>query len=302
MKIVEGVELSGYGHEELAQDLEAYCAISSLARDHLQAAAQIGAKVEMQRSGSICHAEREIVKISRDACLDPATGLTSMTYLTESVLFELQNAINYLRYAELRRNALGGTISVLQYGLGFSNLEFESTAKIVKILTQVKGAGRPVSPWGEKQFSGYTLGAQNFASQPHDPKGPAEQQLPSKLFYAYTYLVDTVKFVKNMKLAALKKLATIKKGPKQISPLEWGKLVEDWGNSSFPNATPAQFLVWYVDALLWLGNEVGWSVNWEGGTMVDWKLCATEFVRRVPMVQHDRANTEKIRKSLMTKF
>jgi len=185
MKTVEGVEISGYGNEELALDLEAYCVISPVARTHLKAAGQAGAKIEMQREGKVCHAEVKVVKISRDACLDQATGLTSMTYLTESVLFELQNAINAERYGKLRREALGGTISVLQYGLGFATLEFESTAKIAAILKEVKAAGRPISPWGSKQLSGNALGAQHFANGPHDPKGPSEQQLSSKLFYAY---------------------------------------------------------------------------------------------------------------------
>jgi hypothetical protein len=36
--------------------------------------------------------------------------------------------------------------------------------------------------------------------------------------------------------------------------------------------------------------------------MADWKLCATEFVRTVPLVQHDRMATEKIRQSIMAKF
>jgi hypothetical protein len=297
MKTVEGVEISGYGHQELAQDLEMYCKISPAARDHLGAANQVGAKIEIQREGKICHAELTVVKVSRDACLDQGTGLTSMIYLTESVLFELQNAINSKRYQKLKRDALIGNISVLQYGRGFSDLEFESTAKTVQILTQVRRAGQPISPWGEKQFAGYALGPNNFANQPHDPKSSSEQRLPSKLFYAYSYLQDSVKLVKNMKLAALKKLATIKKGPMSMSSLKWGQLVYSWGNNS-NNKTPAQFLVSYIDALLWLGNEVGWSVNWEGGTMADWKLCATEFVRTVPAVQHDRLATEGIKRSI----
>lgn len=301
MKTVEGVEISGYGNEELALDLEAYGIISPAARAHLKAAGQAGAKIEMQREGKVCQAEVKVVKVSRDACLDQATGLTSPTYLTESVLFELQNAINADRYGRLRREVLGGTISVLQYGLGFATLEFESTAKIAAVLKEVTKAGKPVSPWGAKQISGNALGVQHFVNGPHDPKGPSEQQLSSKLFYGYTYLVDTVKRVANMKLGALKKLATIRKGPKTITPFEWGRLVADWG-THYDDKTPAQFLVLYIDALLWLGNEVGWSVNWEGGTMADWKLCATEFVRTVPLVQHDRTATEKIKQSIMARF
>ena len=297
MKIVEGVEISGYGHQELAQDLEMYCNISSAAQVHLRAASQIGAKIELQNTGNICHAEQTVVKVSRDSCLDQATGLTSMIYLTESVLFELQNAINSRQYQQLRVDAMRGSISVLQYGLGFSNLEFESTAKIVQILTQVRGAGRPISPWGEKQFAGYAKGPNNFANQPHDPKSTGEQQLPSKLFYAYSYLQDSVKLVKNMKLAALGKLATIKKGQKPMDSFKWSMLKAQWGDR-YPNKTPAQFLVSYIDALLWLDNEVGWFVTWEGGTMADWKLCTTEFVRTAPTVQHDRPATEAIKKSI----
>jgi hypothetical protein len=296
-KIVEGVEISGYGHQELAQDIERYCSLSVAARDHVRAAGQAGAKVEIQQSGNICYAELTVVKVSRDACLDQATGLTSPGYLVESVLFELQNAINAKKYQKLKREVKNGQISILQYGLGFSQLEFESTEKVVSILTQLKAAGHPISPWGQKQFSGYALGANNFANQPHDPKAANEQRLPSKLFYAYSYLQDEVKHVKNLKLAALKKLATIKQGTRSIKPLAWGQLVAKWG-TDYAVKTPADFLVAYIDALLWLGNERGWSVHWEGGTQADWKLCTIEFVRVVPTIQHDRRATEGIKRSI----
>ncbi len=300
MKIVEGVEISGYGHEELAQDLEMYCNISSMARDHLRAASQVKAKIEIQRAGNICHADKNVVKVSRDACLDQATGLTSMIYLTESVLFELQNAINFTRYQQFRKDAMGGSISILQYGLGFSNLEFESTVKTVQILTQVRGAGQPISPWGEKQFSGYAKGPNNFANQPHDPKSAGEQRLPSKLFYAYSYLQDSVKLVKNMK-PVLGKLATIKKGQKSMNSLKWSLFRSNFGRY-YENNNPAQFLVTYIDALLWLDNEVGWSVIWEGGTMADWKLCALEFVNTVPTVHRDQSVTKAIKKDFETEI
>ena len=51
-RIVEGVEISGYGHQELAQDIERYCSLSVAARDHVRAAGQAGAKVEIQQSGN----------------------------------------------------------------------------------------------------------------------------------------------------------------------------------------------------------------------------------------------------------
>lgn len=302
VKLVEGIEISGYGHQELAQDLEMYCGLSAAAREHLRTAGQAGAKVEVQRSGMICHAELTVVKASRDACCDAGTGLTSPIYLVESVLFELQNAINSRKYQKLLRDAKGGLISVLQYGLGVSKLEFESTAKVVSILTQIKAAGRPISPWGQKQFSGYAQGTTNFANQPHDPRAANEQRLPSKLFYAYSYLQDQVKEVKNMKLAALKKLATIKQGTRSISSFNWGQLVAKWA-THYGARKPADFLVIYVDTLLWLGNQRGWSVNWEGGTQMDWKLCTTDFVRVVPGLQHDRQATETIKQSIeQTRF
>lgn len=296
MKTVEGVKISGY--DDLAKNLESYCKISSAAQNHLIAASKVGATIEVQNTGNICHAERTVVKVSIDSCLDKITGQPSMIYLTESVLFELQNAINFNQYQTIKKNTLNGLISVLQYGLGFSNLEFESTVKTVQILTQLKGAGHPISPWGEKQFPGYAMGPNNFANQPHDPNSTGEKLLPSKLFYAYSYLEDTVKEVKNMKIKALKKLAIIKKGQKPIDSLKWGQLTYNWGTNAHLNKSPALFLVSYIDALLWLGNEMGWSVIWEGGTMTDWKLCATEFVRTVPNVQHDRTATETIKKSI----
>jgi len=296
MKVVEGVNISGYGHQELAQDLEMYCSVSPAARQHVRQAGGAGASIEVQRAGNICHADGVVVKISRDACLSEPTGLTSPIFMVESVLFELQNAINDRQYARLRRGARSGMISILQYGLGMSNLEFESTAKVVQILTQLRGAGKPISPWGQKQFAGYVLGPGNFANQPHDPNSSDERRLPSRLFYAYSYLQDTVKFVRNMKIE-LKNLAIVKRGTKSIEDKKWGEsLVPNWDGAGY--GTPAQFLVYYVDALLWLGYEVGWQVNWRGGTPADWKLCATEFVRTVPFLRHDKQATETIKKDI----
>ncbi|MGD9365370.1 MAG: hypothetical protein PVH87_06705 [Desulfobacteraceae bacterium] len=296
-KTIEGVEISGYGHQALAQDLEMYCDLSAAAKEHLQTAGRAGAKVEVRRAGKICHAELTVVKVARDACCESNTGLTSPVFLVESVLFELQNAINSKKYQKLKREAKNGQISVLQYGLGVSKLEFESTAKLVSILTQIKAGGRPISPWGQEQFRGYARGPVSFANGPHDRKAVGEQRLPSRLFYAYSYLQDQVKEVKNMKLAALKKLATIRKGTRSIRPLEWGQLVAKWG-TRYAAKKPAGFLVAYVDALLWLGNELDWSVNWEGGTQMEWKQCTTEFVRLIPGLQHDRQATETIKQSI----
>jgi hypothetical protein len=294
---VEGIEILGYGWQELAQDLKMYGGLSTAAREHLRTAGKAGARVELQRSGKICQAENEVVKVSRDSCCDAGTGLTSPIYLVESVLFELQNAINWKGYQKLKHDAKGGLISVLQKGLGMSNLEFESTTKVVSILTQIKAAGRPISPWGQKQFSGYAQGITNSANQPHDSGSTGEQRLPSKLYYAYLYLRDDVKEVSRMKQGALKKLATIKQGIRSPNLFDWGVLVNNWA-TQYGARKPAGFLVIYVDALLWLGNERGWSVNWEGGTQMDWKLCTTDFVRVVPGLRHDRQATEAIKRDI----
>jgi hypothetical protein len=295
-KKVGGVEISGDGCQELAQDLDLYCQVSSIASQLVQDAGRVGATVEMQRSGKICHASKTTVKVSQDACLDKTTGLPSPTYLAESVLFELQNAVNALRYSKVRSDALNGRVSILQYGHEYCRLEFESTAKVVSILTQMKAAGRPISPWGAKQFSGYALGPTHFGNQPHDPAALDEQRLPSKLFYAYAYLQDEVKLVKNMKQKVLKRLATIKKGSKSLSSFNMGVLVGSWG-TKYSAMTPMQFFVAYIDALSWLGNERSWSVGWEGGTQSEWKVCATEFARHVALVNR-RQVAEGIKKDL----
>ena len=224
--------------------------------------------------------------------------MTSRPYLTESVLFELQNAINAKRYGALMADVKGGRISILQYGLAMAKLEFESTEKIVQILTQIRGAGHPISPWGQKQFSGYAQGAQNAANQPHDPSSANEQRMPSKLFYAYSYLHDVVQHVRNMKMQVLQKVATIKHGPKSMDKFTWSQMRQNWG-TKYASKTPAQFLVAYIDALLWLDNEVGWSIKWEGGTAADWKLCATEFVQTVAAVQHDADLSKKLKAEIM---
>lgn len=294
MKVVEGVKISGYGHQELALDLETYCRLSPVALEHVRKAGVAGVTIEVQQRGRICCAEGTVVRISRDACLNAASGLTSPIYMVESVLFELQNALNSQQFGRLRRDARSGQLSLLQYGLGMATLEYESTAKVVAILAQVKGAGKPVSPWGEKQFAGYAMGPRNFANQPHDPQSAGEQRLPSGLFYTYSYLQDTVKSVGNMKLE-LKNLATISKGTRALDAREWGAtLVPKWVRYG----TPAQFLVHFVDALLWLGNETGWSVSWRGGTQADWKLCTMEFVRAVPILRHDEQTAKAVKQDI----
>jgi hypothetical protein len=296
MKSVEGVKISGYGEDQVAEDLQSYGSVSDNALDHLRTARQVGAEVQVKNTGKICETNRTVVTITRDACLDKHTGLTSMLYLSESILFELQNAINHMKFRQLRTKARGGHISVLQYGLGMADLEYEATTKIVQILTQIKSAGRPISPWGEAQFAGYAQGRVNFGNQPHDPNAADEQRLPTKLFYDYLYLMG-LKVVKNMNTAVLKKLGTVRKGPMELPNFKWSKLKSDWGRD-YSNKTPAQFFVSYIEALRWLGNETGWSVNWEGGTIAEWKVCATEFERRIPAVKPDRRMTEKIKKGI----
>lgn len=298
MKTVEGVTISGYDEEVLAEDLERYCDASSIARDHLGTAKEAGVSIETFEDGHICHADGAVVKISMDACIDAKTGTTSRPYLTESVLFEIQNAINARRYGGLSADVRGGRISILQYGLNLAKLEFESTEKVVQILTQIKAQGMPLSPWGEKQFEGYAKGATFAANEPHDPNGAAEMRMPSKLMYAYNYLVNDVKYVRNMKLQVLQKLATFKKGRQSMPSFDWSRMRADWG-STYSAVPPAQFLVCYIDALQWLGNETGWTVTWEGGTASEWKLCAEKFVQSVPTVTHDAGLTKKLKTEIM---
>jgi hypothetical protein len=123
-------------------------------------------------------------------------------------------------------------------------------------------------------------------------------RLPSKLLYAYNYLANDVKYVRNMKLQVLQKLATFKKGRQSMSNFDWSRMRADWG-STYAAVPPAQFLVCYIDALLWLGNETGWKVNWEGGTASEWKLCAETFVQMVPTVTHDATLTKKLKTEIM---
>ena len=122
--------------------------------------------------------------------------------------------------------------------------------------------------------------------------------MQSKLFYAYSYLKDTVKHVRNMKVQVLQRLAIIQHGHKSMDKFTWSQMRQNWG-SKYAAKTPAQFLVAYIDALLWLDNEAGWSVKWEGGTMSDWKLCANEFVKTVPAVQHDADLSKKLKTEIM---
>lgn len=296
---VHGVDIMGYGAQQVAEDLQSYCSHIPAAREHLEHAATVGATVAVQNTGHVCRANKTKVEISRDMCLDSHTGLTSMLYLVESIFFELQNVINYRGYDQLRVNVKKGTISILQYGLGMAKLEFESTEKVVKILAHTKEAGRKISPWGLKQMREYPKGLNNFVNAPHDPNGPAEQKLPSKLFYAYEFLDSKIGDVKNMGLPVLKKLATVRSGNKIMQYGSLGRLVaNDWART-YGAKRATGFLVCYIDALLWLSNEVQWTVQWGGGTKQEWKLCSEEFVRAVPTLQHDRAATEAIKKDIM---
>ena len=69
MKTVEGVEITGFGEQQVAEDLETYCSFSSAARDHLIAAKRGGAKVEIHRKGKggtvrlHFHTEEELMRL-----------------------------------------------------------------------------------------------------------------------------------------------------------------------------------------------------------------------------------------------
>ncbi|MCH8043013.1 MAG: hypothetical protein IID44_04780 [Planctomycetes bacterium] len=277
-KTVEGVNISGYGDQSLAEDLTSCCSWSPIAKALMATAGRAGATIEVRQRGEECHADKTTIHVSRDACLNESSGLTSGIYMAESVLFELQNAVNANRYTQIRRDVRSGRTSVLQYGLRFATLEFESTTKIAAIVAELELRGKPVSPWGKKQRAAAPLGVDHFVSQPHVPTATDERRLPSKLLYAYSFLVDEVKLVKNMKVKGLKKLATVTKDRRVIGSREMGQLVSKWGGA-YAGMSPSQFLVIYIDAVALLDNQAGWSVRWDGGTKLDWKTCATEFAR-----------------------
>ncbi|MCB1925066.1 MAG: hypothetical protein KDJ27_15210 [Gammaproteobacteria bacterium] len=299
MESVKGLTVSGAGERALAQDLRTYWDVSEAARTLFAAAQAAGVRIEMQDVGKLCHATGTIVSVSRDACLDPVTGAVSRPYLTESVLFEMQNAVNAARYAALMQDVKNGQLSVLQYGLAMSLLEFESTATVVHILAAVRQVGLPVSPWGQRQFSGYALGAAEAANQPHAADSTTERRLPSRLFYAYDYLTNVVRHMRNMPLQALRTVATVHQEGRAMDAASVGRMHQAW-SIAHADQRPAQFLVAYVDALLWLDNEAGWSVDWRGGTRSEWKTCATEFVHAVPTVFHDPALSARLRLEVMS--
>lgn len=275
-KTVEGVKISGYGDQSLAEDLASCCSWSPIAKALMATAGRAGATIEVRQRGGKCHADKTTIHISRDACLNESSGLTSGIYMAESVLFELQNAVNADRYTLIRRDVRSGRTSVLEYGLRFATLEFESTVKIAAIVAELELRGKPVSPWGKKHRAAAPLGVGHFVSQPHERNETDERRLASKLFYAYSFLVDEVKRVKNMKVKGLKKLVMLTKNRRVIGSREMGRLVDKWGRV-YAGMNPAQFLVIYIDAVALLDGQTGWSVRWDGGTKLDWQTCATEF-------------------------
>ena len=293
MKVVRGVQISGYGHQELALDLEQYCAASPLAALHVAAAATAGATIKSYREGKLAHCSGTEVQISRDACLGPS-GLTSPVYLVETVLFELKNAINAARYGKQKAQSRAGTISLLRFGVDKAYLEFESTETTAQILAQIRTAGMPLSPWGQGQITGYAQGRDFFADQPHDAAGQGHMRLPTKLLYPYELLQDTVQQIKNMKLE-LKKVAIVQKNGVPLSGIHWGPLIGEFGKLL---DTPAQFLVHYVHALSALSREPGWTVNWDGGFGI-WDDCVNAFVLTAPTIVRDPLMETAIKGQLM---
>ena len=94
----------------------------------------------------------------------------------------------------------------------------------------------------------------------------------------------------------LQKIASIKKGTKNLEAFKFSRWVT--GLNSYGTRTAA-FFVFYVDALLWLENEVGWSVNWTGANRAEWKLCASQFVNAVGAIQHSQADSTTIKNKIM---
>jgi len=282
MKNVHGVKISGYGHEELANDLEKYCSWSPIAFRHVSEAGQNNAKIEVQREGKICYADDNIVKISRDSCLDKLTGLISPIYMAESVLFELKNAVNSRKYKDLNRQvkAIINGISLLKYGIEKSYVEFEATEKVSSILREIKKIGKPISPWGQKQIEEGDKGKLYFTNQPHDPNGSSpEFKLPTKFFYVYLHLRDVVKETKNMKAEILnlaKILDKSRPGNNKLDNFRLGsEMLQPW--HILTGGDPVIFFVCYINALIWINNGIEYSVQWTG-LMTDWKLCAMNFV------------------------
>jgi len=291
--VYKGVTIEGFGEKDLASRLEHYAGRSTAAGALLVKAGNEKAKVMLTKTGGKCEAKGTEVSLSWDACVDLTRGGVNVIYLTESALFELNNAANHNKFAALDTEVKAAIISVLKYGEKMCNLEYESTCAVAEIAKQMKGKGEPVSPFGNKQITEAPRGATNFENKPHNSKGSGEDLLPSNLFYAYNYL-NGLKQPGSLGMKKhIEKVAIIKKTPrnKPLDNLNFSKL-----RKLYNDTLPAQFLVWWIDALIKLvgpPKDNGFSITWVG-VRAEWEKCANKFVEKVPTIRHDKTKRDAL--------
>lgn len=288
------VEVRGHKDDVIAMTLNYFSIRSGTARTLLQRAAANNLVITLTNNNSDVE-----TRSKTDVQGDWVACHQDQQELTESLLFETKNSVNWDRQHGLdeRFGAIGeNKLSYLEYGTEKALIESESSVAINQILSEVR-AGYVPSEWGCRQMASVATGTARpegfavfFANAKHEESDTSTKMgLKSKYLYAYEKIEQypgSVLSNKTRFLNCSRQILTPARQDIMTGPVNGGKRTDLFRKLDliFDDADPKQKVrhafACYILGLRFLVERRGWFVSWRGNTGVDYYEFARE-IRRV---------------------